>query len=314
MAYACGIDIGGTKIAAGVVDASGRIVARARAESPASDSSAIVDTVAELVSTLGTEHPIDRVGIGAAGFIDAGRSTVMFAPNLAWRDQPLGEQLRERLELPVVVENDANAAAWGEYVFGAGRDDVADLLLVTVGTGVGGGIVVDGELRRGAYGMAAEIGHLRIVHNGLLCGCGNHGCWEQYASGSALVRNARQDAAAGSLLARPLLDAAGGRVEEIRGPLITELARSGDPFCVEKLAELGEWLGEGISSLVAVLDPGVIVIGGGVSAAGDLLLAPLRERFMHTLSGRGHRPMAQIRLAELGNDAGMVGAADLAGR
>lgn len=314
MAYACGIDIGGTKIAGGVVDENGAILSRLRAESPASDSAAIVETVAATVTSLAEQHPIDRVGVGAAGFIDADRSTVLFAPNLAWRDQPLGAQLSECLGLPVVVENDASAAAWGEYVFGAGRDEVADLLLVTVGTGVGGGIVVDGELRRGAYGMAGEIGHLRVVHGGRLCGCGNHGCWEQYASGSALVRDARAETAQGSLLARPLLEAALGDLERIDGPLITELARAGDPFCIERLSELGGWLGEGLSSLVAVLDPGVIVVGGGVAAAGDLLLEPLRERFAHTLSGRGHRPAPQILPARLGNDAGMVGAADLAGR
>lgn len=315
MAYACGIDIGGTKIAGGIVDDDGRIVARRRAESPARDAEAIVDTVASIVAGLAEQHPVDRVGVGAAGFIDAGRSTVLFAPNLAWRDQPLGARLSARLGVPVVVENDANAAAWGEYVHGAGRGaDLSDLMLVTVGTGVGGGIVADGELRRGAYGIAAEIGHLRVVHGGRLCGCGNHGCWEQYASGSALVRSAREDASAGSVLALPLLDRAGGDPADISGPMITELAAAGDPFCVEKLAELGAWLGEGISSLVSVLDPGVIVVGGGVSAAGDLLLGPLRERFVHTLSGRGFRPVPEIRLATLGNDAGMIGAADLAGR
>lgn len=317
MGLACGIDIGGTKIAGGVVDAEGRILARARAESPASDPAAIVDTVASLVAGLAEHHPVDRVGVGAAGFIDAGRSTVLFAPNLAWRDQPLGAQLAARLGVPVVVENDANAAAWGEYRFGAGRDpgrDLSDLLLVTVGTGVGGGIVVDGDLRRGAFGIAAEIGHLRLVHGGRLCGCGNHGCWEQYASGSALVRTARSDALEGSVLAAPLLERAGGDAAAITGPMITELARAGDPFCLERLAELGAWLGEGISSLVSVLDPGVVVVGGGVSAAGEMLLGPLRDRFSHTLSGRGFRPAPEIRLAVLGNDAGMIGAADLAGR
>ncbi|MDF9716597.1 ROK family glucokinase [Nocardioides sp. ChNu-153] len=315
MSLSCGIDIGGTKIAGGVVDESGRILARLRAESPATDPEAIVDTVACLVDDLRAEHPVEHVGVGAAGFIDAGRSTVLFAPNIAWRDQPLGRQLAERTGLPVVVENDANAAAWGEYVFGAGHGSATgDMLLVTVGTGVGGGIVADGELRRGAFGIAAEIGHLRLVHGGRLCGCGNHGCWEQYASGSALVREARADAVGGSLLARPLLDRAGGDPGRITGPLVTELAQQGDPFCVEQLTELGHWLGEGVSSLVAVLDPGMVVIGGGVSAAGELLLAPLRDRFAHTLSGRGFRPAPAILGAVLGNDAGMIGAADLARR
>lgn len=313
MSLACGIDIGGTKIAGGVVDDDGNVLARLRAESPATSSAAIADTVVGLVRELARAHPVDRVGVGAAGFIDAGRSTVLFAPNLAWREEPLGAELSSRLGLPVVIENDANAAAWGEFAFGAGRHHDSDLLLVTVGTGVGGGIVADGALRRGAFGIAAEIGHLRVVHGGRLCGCGNHGCWEQYASGSALVRSAREEAR-GSLLARALVDRAGGDVDAITGPMITELAAAGDAFCIEQLADLGQWLGEGISSLVAVLDPGVVVVGGGVSAAGDLLMASLRETFLRTLSGRGHRPAPEIRLAELGNDAGMIGAADLARR
>ena len=177
----------------------------------------------------------------------------------------------------MVVENDANAAAWGEFSFGAGHD-VDDLLLVTVGTGIGGGIVLDGELYRGAFGVAAEIGHMRVVPDGLLCGCGNRGCFEQYASGSALVREARAAARAGALLARDLLDRAGGDPDQITGPLITEAARAGDPFAIELLATTGRWLGEGIASLTAVLDPAVVVIGGGVSEAGDLLLDPVRRR------------------------------------
>lgn len=315
MTLSIGIDIGGTKIAGGVVDASGVVLARHRAESPATDAEAIETAVVELVTSLSSEHDVAAVGVGAAGFIDAARSTVLFAPNIAWRNEPLGTDLGSRLGLPVVVENDGNAAAWGEFVYGAGRDlDADDMLLVTVGTGVGGGIVAGGELRRGAFGVAGEIGHIRMVHQGRLCGCGNRGCWEPYASGTALVRNVREEAAAGSLIARPLLDRAGGDPEAITGPLVTELAVEGDRFAREQLADLGRWLGEGIASLVAVLDPGLVVVGGGVSAAGDLLLDPLRDTFSHALTGRGFRPMPEIRGAELGNDAGMIGAADLARR
>jgi glucokinase len=212
-----------------------------------------------------------------------------------------------------VVENDANAAAWGEFTYGAGHD-VEDLLLVTVGTGIGGGIVHDGELLRGAFGVGGEIGHMRVVPDGVLCGCGNRGCFEQYASGNALVREARAAARAGSLLAQTLLDRAGGDADEITGPLITETARAGDPFAVEQLAGLGRWLGEGIASLTAVLDPAVVVLGGGVSEAGDLLLAPARAAFQSQLTGRGHRPVLEIRKARLGNRAGLIGAADLARR
>jgi glucokinase len=209
-----------------------------------------------------------------------------------------------------VIENDANAAAWGEFQYGAGHD-VDDLLLVTVGTGVGGGVVLDGALYRGAFGVGAEIGHMRVVPDGILCGCGNRGCLEVYGSGTALVREARAAAAAGSLLAADLLARAGGDARAITGPLITQAARDGDTFAVEQLASLGRWLGEGIASLTAVLDPAVVVIGGGVSAADDLLLGPIRQSFGAQLTGRGHRPMLEIRRARLGNRAGLIGAADL---
>ena len=210
----------------------------------------------------------------------------------------------------MVVENDANAAAWGEFQFGAGHD-VDDLLLVTVGTGVGGGVVLDGSLYRGAFGVGAEIGHMRVVPDGIRCGCGNRGCFEKYASGSALVRDVRAAARAGSLMAAEVLDRAGGDVDAITGPLVTEAARDGDPFALEQIAAVGRWLGEGIASLAAVLDPAVVVIGGGVSEADDLLLDPVRAAFAAQLTGRGHRPMLEIRKARLGNRAGLIGAADL---
>jgi glucokinase len=308
-----GVDVGGTKIAGGVVDESGRILATARRVSPATDREAIERNIENLVAALRVDHDVVAVGVGAAGFVDSARSVVMFAPNLAWRDEPLRESLEKRIGLPVVVENDANAAAWGEFTFGAG-EDATDSLLVTVGTGVGGGIVLNGELHRGAFGVAAEIGHLRVVPGGRLCGCGNRGCWEQYASGTALVKDAREQAREGSLIARTLLDRAGGDVDKITGPLITQAAREGDDFAREQLATLGRWLGEGIASLAAVLDPAVVVLGGGVSEAGDLLLEPVRAHFRANLTGRHYRPELEIRAAKLGNRAGMIGAADLARR
>ncbi len=313
MALAVGIDVGGTKIAGGVVDEKGAILATARRVSPATDTEAIERNIEDLVDELRGSFDIAAVGIGAAGFVDSTRSTVLFAPNLAWRDEPLRADLEKRIGLPVVVENDANAAAWGEFTYGAG-EDVSDSLLVTLGTGVGGGIVLNGELHRGAFGVAAEIGHMRVVPDGRLCGCGNRGCWEQYASGTALVRDTRDQARQGSLIARSLVDRAGGDVEGITGPLITEAARDGDPFAQEQLASLGRWVGEGIASLTAVLDPAVVVLGGGVSEAGDLLLEPVRTHFRANLTGRSYRPALEVRAARLGNKAGMIGAADLARR
>ncbi|WP_435769336.1 ROK family glucokinase [Nocardioides sp. SYSU DS0651] len=309
----CGIDIGGTKIAGAVVDPEGRILAESRVVSPATDPQAMERAAAALVGDLSAAHPVEAVGVGAAGYIASDRSTVLFAPNIAWRNEPLGADLSHLVGVPVVVENDANAAAWGEFRYGAGRD-VDDQLMVTVGTGVGGGVIADGHLLRGAHGVAAEIGHLCVVPEGRQCGCGNRGCLEQYGSGTALVRETREAVAAGSLLARDLVQRAGGDASAITGPMITEAARAGDRFAVEQFELLGGWLGHGIASLVAVLDPAVIVIGGGVSEAGDLLLDPLRASFRKELTGRGFRPHADIRLAELGNRAGVIGAADLARR
>ncbi|OIJ24681.1 ROK family glucokinase [Nocardioides luteus] len=309
----CGVDVGGTKILGGVVDHDGNIIEDHRVESPAKSPEAIEAAIVEVVQELKTKHPIECVGIGAAGYIDKGRSTVLFAPNIAWRDVPLKERLEKVLELPVVIENDANAAAWGEFEYGAGAE-VDNMMLVTVGTGVGGGLVLEGDLYRGAFGVGAEIGHMRVVPNGHLCGCGNRGCWEQYASGSALVRNVRAAARGGSLLAREVLDRAEGDLDKIKGPLITEAARDGDAFAIEALTDLGIWLGEGIASIAAVLDPAVVAIGGGVAEADDLLLGPARRAFLAQLTGRGHRPMLDIRKATLGNEAGLIGAADLARR
>jgi len=305
-----GVDVGGTKILAGVVDDEGSVLEELRVTSPAADPDAIGAAIGGLVKDLASRHPIESVGVGAAGYIDKA-GTVLFAPNIAWRDVDLRAHVEAASGLPAVVENDANAAAWGEFAYGAGKD-VDDLLLVTVGTGVGGGLVLDGRLYRGAFGVGAEIGHLRVVPGGHRCGCGNLGCWEQYASGNALVRFAREAAVAGS--APALLARADGDVEAIGGPLITAAARDGDEASIGLLAELGRWLGEGIASLVAVLDPAVIVIGGGVSEAGDLLLAPTRAAFESELTGRGHRPVAEVRQALLGNRAGLIGAADLGRR
>ncbi|MDI6908936.1 ROK family glucokinase [Nocardioides sp.] len=313
MSLACGIDVGGTKIAGGVVDESGTILEELRVESPASDAEAIEEAIAGLVVELRSRHPIATVGVGAAGYVDKARAVVLFAPNVAWRNEDLKGELEKRIDLPVVIENDANAAAWGEFTYGAGHD-ADDLLLVTVGTGVGGGLVLDGEVYRGANGVGAEIGHMRVVPNGIRCGCGKHGCFEQYASGSALVREARAQAMSGAMIAHGMFERAGGDISKITGPLITEAARDGDEGARQQLAELGRWLGEGIASLTEILDPGVVVVGGGVSEADELLLEPTRLAFSGQLVGRGFRPIPEIRRARLGNRAGLIGAADLSRR
>jgi glucokinase len=310
---AIGVDVGGTKLAAGVVDPAGRILAAARRPTPTDAPAEVAHTVAALVAELRARYPVEVVGIGAAGWIDRERSRVLFAPNLAWRDEPLRDDVSARVGLPVVVENDATAMAWAEYRFGAGQGQ-RELVCVTVGTGIGSGIVLDGRLHRGGFGIGAEMGHMQIVAGGHLCGCGNRGCWEQYASGRALVRAAREMAWASPAGTRHLLDLAGGDVDALTGPDITAAARAGDPAAIKCFEEVGYWLGQGLASLAAILDPSRFVIGGGVSEAGDLLLGPARAQFRAALPGRGHRPEADIVAAELGWQAGIVGAADLARR
>ncbi|MCZ2525595.1 ROK family glucokinase [Streptomyces sp. SCUT-3] len=307
-----GIDIGGTKVAAGVVDADGVILERLRTETPDKSKSprVVEDTIVELVLDLADRHDVHAVGIGAAGWVDADRSRVLFAPHLSWRDEPLRDALSTRLAVPVMVDNDANTAAWAEWRFGAGRGE-DHLVMITLGTGIGGAILEDGQVKRGRYGVAGEFGHMQVVPGGHRCPCGNRGCWEQYSSGNALVREARELAAADSPVAHTIVERVGGRISEITGPLITELAREGDAMCVELLQDIGQWLGVGIANLAAALDPACFVIGGGVSAADDLLIGPARDAFRRHLTGRGYRPEARIVKAELGNDAGLVGAADL---
>lgn len=289
MALAIGVDVGGTKVLAAVVDEHGTVLQRARAETPSDDPVATEDTIARVVDELRADHAPVAVGIGAAGFIDAAAGIVRHAPNLAWRDEPLAERVAERIGMPCRVENDASAAAWAEYRFGAAVG-ARVLLMVTVGTGIGGGLVFDGRLFRGAFGAAGEPGHMNVVPDGLPCGCGRNGCFEQYCSGTALVR----------------LDG-GGR----SGPQVTDAAAAGEPSAVAAFAEIGRWLGVGLADLAAVLDPDVVVVGGGVSEAGGLLMTPAQASFGEQRRAGGMRELT-LRSALLGNDAGMVGAADLA--
>ena len=313
MALTIGVDVGGTKVAAGVVDEHGRIVAKLKRSTPAASPAQTADVISDVVLELLRDHHVQAVGLGAAGFIDKAKTAVLFAPNLAWRDEPVKKKVEDRIGLPVLVENDANATAWAETIFGAARGH-EHVVLVTVGTGIGAGIVVNGRLYRGRWGVGGEPGHYRVVPDGRLCGCGNRGCWEQYASGNALVAEAREFAARSPGGAVRLLQLGGGTPEGITGPAITQAAREGDPAALRCFDIIGSWLGQGLADLAAILDPGCFVIGGGVSEAGELLLRPARAAFQASLPGAAYRPLAEIRLAELGPDAGLVGAADLARR
>jgi glucokinase len=306
-----GVDIGGTKVAAGVVDEVGAILERWQEPTPSHSPQAVEDAIVRAVEQLRSRHRVEAVGIGAAGWVDNDQAVVRFSPHLAWRSEPLKARLSGRIDLPLIVDNDANAAAWAEYRYGAGRG-CSVMVCITLGTGIGGGLVIGGKLFRGSYGMAGEWGHMVSVPDGYWCECGNRGCWEQYASGNALVREARALARTNSPTAQRLLEMVGGDPDKISGPDVTAAAIQGEPTSVELLADVGTWLGRGIANIAAALDPEVVVIGGGVSAAGDLLLHPAQRAFSRTLTGRGFREEARLVLARFRNDAGLIGSADLA--
>lgn len=305
---AIGLDVGGTKVNALRVTRDGKVLDRSTAPTPAKDQEATLATMIELARALRTEGVV-AVGVGAAGMVEVPSGVLRFAPNLAWRELPIAVRMREALGLPCQVDNDATVAAYGEYRFGAGRG-YRHLLLVTVGTGIGGGIVADGRLFRGAHGFAAEIGHIIVEPGGPECGCGNRGCWEQVAAGRAIDRLGR--AAARGPEGAALLELAGGDPEAVNGRVVTEAALAGDRTAVGILAEVGRRLGEGIAGLVNVLDPEVVIMGGGAVVAGDLLLEPARAAYVDAVQGPEHRPPVPIVPAALGNDAGAVGAAALA--
>ncbi|MEV6119598.1 ROK family glucokinase [Streptomyces sp. SID8352] len=310
MGLTIGVDIGGTKIAAGVVDEEGAILSTFKVPTPGTPE-AIVDAIASAVEGARSGHEIVGVGIGAAGYVDRHRSTVYFAPNIDWRQEPLKEKVEARVGLPVVVENDANAAAWGEYRFGAGKGH-RNVICITLGTGLGGGIIIGNKLRRGHFGVAAEFGHIRMVPDGLLCGCGSQGCWEQYASGRALVRYARQRARATPERAELLLALGDGTPDGIEGKHISVAARQGCPVAVDSYRELARWAGAGLADLASLFDPSAFIVGGGLSDEGELVLDPIRKSYKRWLVGGNWRPVAEVIAARLGNKAGLVGAADLA--
>ncbi|UCM87409.1 ROK family glucokinase [Streptomyces marincola] len=310
MGLTIGVDIGGTKIAAGLVDEAGTILDTCQVATPPSPEG-VIEAIADAIKAVGEGTSAEAVGIGAAGYVDDKRATVLFAPNIAWRHEALKDKIEQRVSLSVVVENDANAAAWGEYRFGAGTGH-DDVVVITLGTGLGGGIIIGGRLHRGRFGVAGEFGHLRVVPDGLLCGCGSQGCWEQYASGRALVRYARQRATATPEAAKILLAEGDGTPEGIEGRHVSSAARQGDPVAIDSFRELARWAGAGLADLASLFDPSAFIVGGGVSDEGDLVLDPIRKSFRRWLVGSRYRPHAQVLAARLGGRAGLVGAADLA--
>lgn len=302
---AIGVDVGGTSVRAGVVDAHGSVLDTARGATPSGEVE-LEDVICSTIETLRRKHSVSAVGLAVAGFVGNDRRSVMFAPHLAWRAAPVADRVADRIGLPVVLEHDANAAALAEYHFGALRGAHVGLL-IAIGTGIGGALLIDGKLFRGAHGVAPELGHLRLVPGGRPCPCGKSGCWERYCSGTAL------SATAVDLLARhpssTLVREAARDSRALTGRKVAAAAREGDPVALRAMADLAKWLGEGLALVADVYDPELIVIAGGVSESGPLFLDDARDRYRAVVTGTGHRPLARLRIGHLGDDAGLVGAA-----
>ena len=302
-----GVDIGGTKVLAGVVRPDGAVHRTARRTTPGRRvrTQQVEDALVDAVLEAAGGERLRGVGIAAAGFVDAPGERVMFAPHLPWQGEPLRDLLEDRLGCPVVLDNDANCAARAEAHHGAARG-ASSALMITMGTGIGGAVLLEGRVLRGANGMAGEFGHMQVVPDGRRCECGRTGCWEQYSSGNALVRTARA-----LMLEQPsvLAEMSDGSADRVTGPMVTAAAEQGDLVARRAYASVGDWLGVGTANLVAALDVEVVVVGGGVSAAGDKLLDPARDALRRTLVASDHRSVPRIEVARLGPEAGMVGAA-----
>ncbi len=316
MSVAVGVDIGGTYLRAGVVASSGSILAVERSRMPvgAEDiAEALLETVSAVIERFAdetaspTEQPcsVVAIGVGAAGLVDVSAGVVRFAPNIGYRNFPVVELLGSKFGLPVTVDNDATAAAYGEFRLGC-HPGVRHMVLVTLGTGIGGGMVLDGQLYRGSKGFAGEIGHILVDPEGPVCGCGQRGCWETLASGTALGEMAKEAAREGR--GGRILEMADGDITRVRGEHVVVAAREGDPVALGIMREYADRIAVGLAILANVLDPDVFVIGGGVSDAADLFLERAEHAFGLRLQGRPYRDPIPLRRAKLGEDAGIIGA------
>lgn len=309
-----GVDLGGTKTATAAADLDGSLLSKViKPTCPERGVDGVIETIVDSIkeaaaSAGASKGDIRSVGIGSPGPIDPEAGTVVFAPNLLWHDVPIVSILESILDLPVCLENDANAAGLGEYRFGAGKGS-KNMVYITVSTGVGGGIILDGKIYAGSFGMAGEVGHMTIVSDGPLCGCGNQGCLEALASGPAIARKAQACILHGEETI--MTDMVSGKVEEITSKTVGEAAAAGDVLAREIVDKTGEYLGIGVANLINVINPDTVVIGGGVSNMGELLLEPVRR----AAGRRGIKAAfekAGIVKAELASDAGLVGAVCLA--
>jgi glucokinase len=301
-----GVDVGGTKVLGLQLRADGTVGAEARLATPGGGE-AVLDTIAEVVTRLG---PTTAVGVGAPGLVDQA-GVLRFAPNLPHVvGLPVRDGLQQRLPgVTVTVDNDATCAGWAERVLGAGQGSL-DLLLVTLGTGIGGGLVVAGQVAHGANGFSGEIGHMVVDVHGPPCPCGKRGCWERFASGSGLGRLGREAAEAGQ--APRIVELAGGDPVAVRGEHVTAAAVEGDRAALEVIDSFAWWVALGLANLANIFDPECIVLGGGLVEAGGLFLEPVRAAFRDLVEAAEYRPNIRIVLAQLGERAGAVGAALLA--
>ena len=295
-----GFDVGGTNVRGGVITREGEILA-SRTVPTSMDVEQLEADIVGIVDELRADYEVDAVGLALAGFLDPTCEVVRFAPHLPWRHANVRESLSQKLGIHVRLEHDANSAAWGEWRFGAGRG-AEDWVFFAVGTGIGATLMTHDTIYRGAFGTAPEFGHIVVVPNGRQCSCGKRGCLERYASGTALPDTCAD--LRGSYETSLPTDPTGKE--------ITQAARRGDPLAVAVMEDFSRWLGQGLSIVADVLDPELIVLGGGVSQDADLYLEGAAQAMGQDIVGAGHRPLARVATAELGSAAGMIGVADLA--
>jgi glucokinase len=301
-----GVDLGGTKCLAVALE-DGKVVDERRVPTPAGEA-ALLDAIAAVAVEVQGPDGAAGVGVGVPGLVDR-EGVLRFAANLKGvEDFPIGAELTARLGVPVLVDNDATCAAWGERQVGAARG-YDDVLLVALGTGIGGGVVTGGVLHRGANGFAGEVGHMIVDPAGPPCPCGQRGCWERFASGSGLGRLGRLAAEAGK--AGAVVALAGGDATLVRGEHVSKAAAEGDAEALAVLEEFGWWVALGLANLANVFDPQAFVLGGGLIEMGELLLVPVRAAFGTLVTGAAHRPPVAIVPATLGEHAGAIGAASL---
>ena len=303
-----GIDIGGTKISAGVVDSSGNLIDSSRISTPTEGGKELILAVVNLIKELKEKHEIKGIGISIAALISSDYGTIVGAPNIANLSKlNFANEIKEEFKLPIIIENDANAAMWAEFKFGSAKG-LNPVMFLIIGTGVGGGLVIDGKLFKGANGIGAEFGHMCVVPNGLLCGCGAKGCIEQYASGGALIRYANEALLANPDKSEEVLSFGEGKLS---GTALTKAAKAGNELALAAFSKQADWLGLACASYSLIIDPQAIIIGGGVVDAGELFLAPVRAAMRKYMPFAESHVPPKIIAAKFGNDAGLIGAADL---